>query len=198
MLSFVHDEHDEVVPSQWLDIIDLGCGAGAMGKFLRSVANRLVGLDVSHEALALARDSYDEVILGDVEVTTLSIASRSMDVVVASDVLPYLGELDAFFRESARIVRPRGLVAVSVESLADDVRLGYELRFTGRFAHTRAHVVDVATRSGLVLLSESSVTGEPISPEIRSALPANRMHPQRATAKTFLFRSEGHLRVWKW
>lgn len=63
---------------------------------------------------------------------------NSVDLVVASDLVPYFGDLDDLLRAVAAVTRPGGLVVFNADVLdgEEDASGGnswpYELRFTGR------------------------------------------------------------------
>ena len=70
--------------------------------------------------------------------------------------------LDNVVSQVARLLRPGGLFAFSVESLealteeASTDRRGYQLSPTGRYAHSKAYLAAFASREGLELLSTAS------------------------------------------
>ncbi len=77
-----------------LDVLDLGCGTGLCGVELRPFARRMVGVDLSPAMLkaAEARTIYDQLILGDL-ISTLRSPGDGYDLIVAGDVLIYVGDL---------------------------------------------------------------------------------------------------------
>jgi predicted TPR repeat methyltransferase len=129
-------------PASGWDVLDVGCGTGLVGAAMRPVSRRLVGVDLSSGMLELARKRgvYDELVEADL-IDYLTATSNRFDVVTASDVLTYLGDLSAFFQSVARVLRPGGLIAVAVESLEGDVKgQTYRLNATGRFSHTAQYL----------------------------------------------------------
>ena len=96
-------------------VLDCGCGMGfylmAMQKLRRL---RLVGLDVDRDRLAWAeREGIDaELVLGDAE--DLPFADASFDKVLMSEVLEHLRDDRAALREVVRVLRPGGVLAISV------------------------------------------------------------------------------------
>lgn len=90
-------------------IVDLACGTGRVGKWLRaSGASAVVGVDRSAEMLAHAvqRDVYERTLIADVTATGLPDAS--FDGAITSMALCHVADLDAFFREATRLLRPGG------------------------------------------------------------------------------------------
>ncbi|MCV0395872.1 MAG: methyltransferase domain-containing protein [Rhizobiaceae bacterium] len=132
-------------------VLDLGCGTGLMGERLRMRASFLEGLDLSAGMLgrAGAKRIYDR--LGRADLQTWQGVPRHADLIVAADVLLYVGALERLFGVVAVSLTPGGLFAFSVE--AHDGPEPMVLRESRRFAHARDHVVGVLDTSGLDLVS---------------------------------------------
>lgn len=96
-------------------VLDCGCG---MGFYLMAMQRlrtlRLVGLDSDAERLAWAeREGVDaELLHGDAQ--HLPFADGSFDKVLMSEVLEHLSDDRAALREVARVLRPGGVLAMSV------------------------------------------------------------------------------------
>jgi predicted TPR repeat methyltransferase len=121
-----------------LDIIDLGCGTGLVGQHFRGVAGRLTGIDVSAHMLQWAerRNVYDQLILDDYG-RYLSARREPCDLVLAADVFIYAGDLAAVFHAAARLLRPGGLFAFSLEV---SPQADYVLQPNRRYAHSLAYI----------------------------------------------------------
>ena len=59
------------------------------------------------------------------------------DLIVATDVLIYMGDLARFFSAAAGAIRPGGLMAFSIERLEGE---GYRLLPSGRFAQAPQYI----------------------------------------------------------
>jgi len=152
---------------QRLAVLDLGCGTGLSGALWRARAARLVGIDLSPEMIARARTRglYDR--LETAEITNWLARERSdrFDLVIACDSLIYFGDLAQVVAPAATCLRPGGLLGFTVERGDIDP---FRLSDSGRFAHHRDHVSQVAGAAGLTLLSldETIVRyeyGEPVT-----------------------------------
>jgi predicted TPR repeat methyltransferase len=122
-----------------LDILDAGCGTGLCGTWLKPVARSLIGVDVSQGMLeqARGRSIYDRLVGGDV-VAFMSQNPETFDLVVAADVLTYIGDHSGFLQAAHRALRLGGQLAISVESLDQEGRAeGYRLAPSGRYQHSR-------------------------------------------------------------
>jgi SAM-dependent methyltransferase len=94
-------------------VVDLGCGNGRIGKWSRAAgASAVVGVDRSAEMLTLAsqRGAYERTVVADVTATGLS--AGSFDGAISSMALCHVADLDAFFREARRLLRPGGWLAL--------------------------------------------------------------------------------------
>jgi len=147
------------------DILDAGCGTGLAGLAVKPLARRLDGIDLSEKMAeqARARGVYDSVAVGDL-VPEMAGRTASYDLVIAADVLIYLGDLAPVFAAARAAVRAVGHFAFTVERGPGE---GYTLQPTGRFAHAEAYLRRLAAETGFsITLLEPTVTrrekGEPV------------------------------------
>lgn len=134
-----------------LDILDLGCGTGLCGEAFRDLARTLTGVDLSARMLAQARarGPYHRLIEGDL-LGALNAGPESYDLILASDVFIYVGDLSAVFPAARRALRPGGRFVLLVEAHEGE---GFVLRTTMRFAHSLAYLRDLTRSAGLIELS---------------------------------------------
>lgn len=128
--------------------LDLGCGTGLCGPLLRPLAGRLVGVDLSGNMVERARATgcYDDVVQADA-VEFLRGHDAAFDLLVAADVLVYIGALEELFAAAARALRPGGRFCFTVE-LAPPDGSDLVLQPTMRYAHTAAYVRAQAQEAG--------------------------------------------------
>ncbi|MBR7800533.1 tetratricopeptide repeat protein [Undibacterium fentianense] len=127
--------------------LDLGCGTGLCGTFLRPISQELHGVDLSNNMLAKAaeRSLYDALVCDDI-VHFLTHTNRRYDLIVAADVLVYFGDLQPVFQQISRCLNTAGHCVFSVElSTRDDVYL----QNSQRYAHTQDYLQRIATEHGL-------------------------------------------------
>src|SRR3978361_2280368 len=97
-------------------VLDVGCGTGLVGRSLRErgFGGRVTGPDISQEYLEIARQrgAYDSVEQADLQ-QRLPVEDDSADAVVCVGVMTYLPEVEAVWREFARVTWPGGLVVVT-------------------------------------------------------------------------------------
>ena len=126
-----------------LRIVDLGCGTGLCGQYLKDLASQLIGVDLSPMMLAKAkeRNQYDELV--EAELTQYLIdCTEPFDLIVSADTLIYIGDLRPTFDAAAAALRPGGTLVFSIEKLesetAPDDPDHFRLGTTGRYQHTEA------------------------------------------------------------
>ncbi len=150
---------DAARPGSLGRVCDLGCGTGLMGALLRPRAAHLQGIDLSGEMIAQARRKgcYDALHVGDIEGLLGDLGE--LDLLVAADVLIYIGDLSGIFAAAAAALAPGGIFALTTEHTDGE---GWRLLPSGRYAHSHEAITRLAQAHGLTLL-RSAV--EPIRQE---------------------------------
>jgi predicted TPR repeat methyltransferase len=120
------------------EVLDAGCGTGLCGPYLRPLARRLTGVDLSSKMLghAAKKGCYHRLVCQDL-VRFLGQSQRSFDLIVAADVMIYFGDLAPLLTSCAYALRPGGLLVFSTESHDGD---GYRLLPSGRFSQAPDYV----------------------------------------------------------
>lgn len=142
-------------------VLDLGCGTGLMAPFLTPFSSELIGVDLSPRMLKQAADrGYAELHEAEI-VQFLSREERAFHLIVAADVLVYIGDLQALFTAVKRVMRPGARFCFSTETLHSDAQTtqnpGYMLASTGRFQHSSAYVEAQADAAGLTIIRADDV-----------------------------------------
>jgi SAM-dependent methyltransferase len=94
-------------------VLNVGAGQGSFTRLLEARGFEVVSTDVTEPALAVLRTRVQ----GDVvraDMTALAFADASFDAVVAGEVLEHIEDDRQAVAEAARVLRPGGVLAVSV------------------------------------------------------------------------------------
>lgn len=138
-----------------MDVLDLGCGTGLCGALLRPYAGTLAGVDLSPQMLEQARRRgvYDELACADIADYLLARATPCA-LLVAADVLVYLGDLQPLFRAARNALHSGGAFAFTVEAVGGvHEKVDYELLPSGRYAHSQAYLEALAKVHGFEVRS---------------------------------------------
>ncbi|MEM0944935.1 MAG: methyltransferase domain-containing protein, partial [Pseudomonadota bacterium] len=124
------------------------------GMVLADEAETIVGVDLAEDILAEAddREVYDALFVGDA-VQFLAEEDAPADLIVATDVLPYLGDLTGFFDGVGGCLGPGGVVAFSSEAGSNDWAVGP----SHRFLHSEAYLRRMLSAQGLEPLSVEEI-----------------------------------------
>ena len=147
------------LPMRFGSLLDLGCGTGLAGSVFRPFAAHLVGVDLSPAMIARAeaKGEYDRLVVGNLAVfLSDEIAKHAeYDLVLAADVFVYVNDLAPVLADIARLLAPRGIVAVTVETHSG---AGVALLPTLRFAHGESYLRDAIAAAGLKRVTLENAT----------------------------------------
>jgi len=130
------------------NVLDLGCGTGLCGNQFRPIACVMHGVDLSPNMIVIARKKaiYDHIYEADIVSYLLSSDADSYDLILAADVLTYIGDLQNIFSLTNRAAKSNAFLYFSVEKLSCDTK-GMILRKSGRFAHSISYVASIAEKT---------------------------------------------------
>ncbi|MEM9317202.1 MAG: methyltransferase domain-containing protein [Pseudomonadota bacterium] len=162
--------------------LDLGCGTGLVGEALEGSVETLEGVDLSEGMLEIAdeKELYAALYAGDAVAFVEQAEAGIFDLIIAADVLPYLGAVGPLLRSVARALAPGGVVAVSTETLdrsAFDGTPGWRVGPKRRYAHELSHMEKLLAANGLEVLAADPVT---VRYETGEAVPGHLIVAQRA------------------
>jgi predicted TPR repeat methyltransferase len=150
-----------------LTILDLGCGTGLFGEEVKNFKKKLVGIDLSPKMIDKARPRrlYDQLIVGDLLDYLAEAAPGEFDLIAATDVFIYVGNLLPVFEHVSRILAPRGWFVFSIEA-SPDQSADFMLDQTGRYKHHRDYLARLGSQFGFsqAAFSESCLRKEKDKP----------------------------------
>ncbi len=101
-------------------VLDVGCAGGYVARSLNRQGCIVSGVDIDADSAAEAKDDLERLVIGDLDELDLvaEFGEESFDAVIFGDVLEHLRHPVAVVRASRRLIRPRGMVVVSVPNVA--------------------------------------------------------------------------------
>lgn len=133
-------------------ILDAGCGTGLCGPLLRSVASRLVGVDLSEGMVAKARERnvYDELVVDEL-VAFMQKRPAQFNAVISADTLVYFGALEQVCAAAWSSLLPGGFLAFTLERKEQGDE-PYRIEPHGRYNHRQDYAEAVLQATGFELL----------------------------------------------
>ncbi len=124
--------------------LDLGCGTGLTGVVLREISKQLTGVDIAAKMLAHAKEKGIYDVLTQNELTEfLKENKHHFDLIVAADVLPYFGDLDALFDAIHQHLNTEGYFIFTTEI---SKTIPWLLEPSARFSHHPDYIKELAER----------------------------------------------------
>ena len=136
-------------PDRQFNLLDLGCGTGLLGMYLRRIQGHIIGVDLSTEMIRLAArhnvySRFHTVSLIDALRET---PADLYEAITCLDALIYVGELSTVVPNALRVLKPGGHFIFSCETAAED-EADLVLRPTGRYAHKQSVVEQLCLSAG--------------------------------------------------
>ena len=144
----------------YMRMLDLGCGTGLAGVALSDMTHHRTGIDLSANMIGIAgeTDLYDELYVGDAVAFVEEIEDEdAWDLIVATDVLPYLGDVSALFSGIRRVSAPDAVFAFSTETLHDAGK-EYIVGPHQRFRHARHYIEQSLLNAGFTPVHVEDIT----------------------------------------
>lgn len=145
-------------PGPYARMVDLGCGTGLAGMTLLPFCDHATGVELSEDMLDLAdeRAVYDALFVNEaVHFLQEHAASDDpdhlpFDLIVATDMLPYVGALEPLFDGIAANAAPKATLGFSAETVPEDQfgDTGWSITPHQRFAHRRSYLEAMCARAG--------------------------------------------------
>lgn len=133
------------------NILDLGCGTGLTGQYLKSEHNILYGIDISANMLNLAQQKniYHQLINQDIT-KYLQTNSINFDFIIAADVFCYISDLEQIIKLCA----PTPL-CFSIETTKNTDT--YHITPNGRYKHNPHYIKQLLNKCGYTQIIEYSL-----------------------------------------
>jgi predicted TPR repeat methyltransferase len=153
---------DQEKPGPYKRLLDLGCGTGLSGVALADITSHRTGIDLSSRIINVAaeHDIYDDLYVGDAVAFVEEVDDEDWDLVVATDMLPYLGDVSALLAGVARISTPGAVFALSTEVLPDEAMKERDFLVGPhqRFVHKLGYIETSLKSAGFTMFHASDIT----------------------------------------
>ncbi|WP_349368787.1 methyltransferase domain-containing protein [Salinarimonas sp.] len=131
--------------------LDVGCGTGLMAEAIRGRVERLAGCDLAPAMVEKAREKalYESLDVAELTAWLEAVPSGAADLILAADVLVYVGDPVHVLAAAATALQAGGLFAFTVQALGAGAGEGFVIGPDARFAHSRAFLRARAAEAGL-------------------------------------------------
>jgi len=142
-------------------MLDLGCGTGLAAEAMGAQVAEKIGLDIAENMVEIAHDKeiYESLYVAEAEDFLADNDEPVFDLIVAADVLPYLGALDALFSGAAANMSKGGVLVFSSETQPIEVMGDAPFMVTPhqRFAHSETYVRAQMAAAGFEVVEVSEI-----------------------------------------
>jgi predicted TPR repeat methyltransferase len=139
-----------------LEVLDLGCGTGLVADVFAGKIDVIDGVDLSPRMLnrARAKGSYRDLVVADITAMP-DMATSRYGMVIAADVLNYLGDLEPVLAMIHARLLPGGILVMSLE---EGAVYPFDLGPGQRFRHHPDVIASWLKRAGLEVISDQQGT----------------------------------------
>jgi len=132
----------EMIPTTAINVLDLGCGTGALGKALKARQTcRVAGVELNKDAAAIAAKSLDKVYCDNLNRLDLSIEEQRYDCLILGDILEHLVAPWQVLKKMVGTLLPDATVIASVPNIAHPWIISQLQK--GLFRYEPAGILDV-------------------------------------------------------
>jgi 2-polyprenyl-3-methyl-5-hydroxy-6-metoxy-1,4-benzoquinol methylase len=125
----------EAIPEGGATVLDVGCGKGMLGRWLKENGVQTVwGIELSPVAGEEARRWLDGVVVGNVEQAELPWPEASVDGIICADVLEHTVDPWQVVARLKRLLKPEGWIVASLPNVAFHRNIRKMLRGEWRYA----------------------------------------------------------------
>jgi 2-polyprenyl-3-methyl-5-hydroxy-6-metoxy-1,4-benzoquinol methylase len=144
-----------------VDILDIGCGIGLLGKELRSKGNKVFGVDISVFSIEKAKKNLDAAFVCDIQNDKLPFPEGAFDEVLFTEVIEHLPFPEKTMAEISRVLKPGGFAVITTPNFlvwSNRIHMLF-----GRFEYTdtgfldRGHVHFFTMRSMIRAIEEAGL-----------------------------------------
>jgi len=109
------------IPEGTMEILDVGCGYGALGEELVKKGHTVLGIDISRDAIEVAKKRITKALVADaVDIASLpkEIREKKYDIIIFSDIIEHIANPLKMLKDYKIFLKPEGKIIVSVPNIA--------------------------------------------------------------------------------
>jgi methionine biosynthesis protein MetW len=99
-------------------VLDIGCGNGCISELISRNNNEVYGVDISDNALEVARSRGIKASRLDIECEKLPFPDSRFDAVVCAEIIEHIFDTDGFLDEIKRVLKPGASLIITTPNLA--------------------------------------------------------------------------------
>jgi 2-polyprenyl-3-methyl-5-hydroxy-6-metoxy-1,4-benzoquinol methylase len=108
----------EKAGDQKLRILDVGCSAGYLGEYFKTLGHHVTGIDINAEAIEVAKGYLDEVYCESLDTFFARTFAQKFDAVIFGDVLEHVTNSEEILKKTAQHLSPTGFVVASIPNVS--------------------------------------------------------------------------------
>ncbi|MEW6202030.1 MAG: class I SAM-dependent methyltransferase [bacterium] len=163
-----------IIPSTAQKILDVGCGGGLLGEYLRQRQEcELYGIEKDPEKAALAQKFFNRVIMNDAETMEFPFHEHYFDCIAFFDVLEHLVNPWDFLTRIAKYLKDDGVIVASIpniryfETFASLLNGNWNYQNSGLF--DKGHLRFFTRKTIIELFENSGYSIVEIKPSVKKA-----------------------------
>lgn len=139
--------------------LDVACGQGRLTSYMQKHGFKILGVDSSHPMLATNSD-FDKVAAN---AFSLPFKDNMFPTIVSLRFLFHLENLDSFFKETSRVIKPKGLLSVDIANWTPRILFPFLNRNGGSVYSHFQQIKMIAAKYDLNFVRERPLTYLPSS-----------------------------------
>jgi SAM-dependent methyltransferase len=139
--AHLREEIIAAIPAGCATVLDVGCGKGTLGRWLRENGVRTVyGVELFAAAGEEAKRWLDQVVVGNIEQIALPFPEGTVDCIVCADVLEHTADPWAVVAKLKKLLAPGGCIVASIPNVGFHRNLRKMMR--GEWRYTNEGLLD--------------------------------------------------------
>lgn len=146
------------------DVLDVGCGEGTFTSQLGKLnkVRKVIGIDISYEAISCARHKYPEIDFEVMSTEELMFADEEFDVITSIEVVEHILDTKKMFSEFNRVLKMNGKLLITTTNFNLLKKVMIAIFFWDKYFYptnphirffTKSTLKDILSRTGFQITS---------------------------------------------